>query len=85
MSLTRSLAREFAPDGITVNAVASGFVLADMRLTFPAEIIEANIAATPLARPGEPEYSGSVVAWLASSAARFVTGAVIPVDGGPSL
>ncbi|WP_292829449.1 3-oxoacyl-ACP reductase family protein [Microbacterium sp.] len=85
LSLTRSLAREFAPDDITVNAVAPGFVLTDMTLTLPAEIIEANIAATPLARPGEPEDIASVVTWLVSPAARFVTGAVIPVDGGLSL
>ena len=85
LSLTRSLAREFAPDQVTVNAVAPGFVLTDMTLSLAAEVIEANIAATPLARPGEPEDIASVVSWLVSPAARFVTGVVIPVDGGLSL
>jgi NAD(P)-dependent dehydrogenase (short-subunit alcohol dehydrogenase family) len=56
-----------------------------MTLALPAEIIEANISATPLARPGEPEDIASVVAWLVSPAARFVTGAVIPGDGGRAL
>lgn len=85
VALTRSLARELATDDITVNAVAPGFVLTDMTLGLDADVIAANINATPLGRPGEPADVAAAVAWLASPAARFITGVVLPVDGGLSL
>lgn len=85
MALTKSLAREFGPVGITVNAVAAGFVMTDMTLGLTPEVIDANVRATPLRRPGLPEDVAGLVAFLCGEEARFLTGAVIRVDGGLSL
>jgi NAD(P)-dependent dehydrogenase (short-subunit alcohol dehydrogenase family) len=84
MQLTKALAVEWGSEGIRVNAIAPGFVHSD--LVPPSEKTperETAIATrTPLGRQGEPEEIGGAAVFLASDEARFVTGAVVPVDGG---
>ncbi|WP_246679987.1 SDR family oxidoreductase [Mesorhizobium sp. B1-1-9] len=81
--LTYALARELAPRAITANAVAPGFI-SDTGFTggWPQDRIAAIVAETPMARPGTPADIAGAVLWLASEAGSFVTGAVIPVNGG---
>jgi len=83
IALSNVLARELAPSGITVNAVAPGLVETDM----PESMIDAGareraIALQPVQRMGSPEEVAEVVAWLAVDAPSYLTGEVIRVDGG---
>jgi NAD(P)-dependent dehydrogenase (short-subunit alcohol dehydrogenase family) len=82
--LTKSLAVAWAPEGIRVNAVAPGWIATEMtRGLVEDDTRSAGILArTPLKRWGEPADIGGTVVFLCSAAARFVTGAVLPVDGG---
>jgi NAD(P)-dependent dehydrogenase (short-subunit alcohol dehydrogenase family) len=83
-ALTRSLAVAWGPDGIRVNAVAPGWIRTPLThdLHTDRDAAERIVARTPLGRWGEPSDVTGAVEFLASPSARFVTGAVIPVDGG---
>jgi NAD(P)-dependent dehydrogenase (short-subunit alcohol dehydrogenase family) len=80
--LTRVLARKLAPRGITVNAVAPGPFESKMMAETLERFRDAIIGSCPMGRIGEPEDMAGVAIYLASRAGAYVTGAVIPVDGG---
>jgi len=85
IGLARSWATELAPFGITVNAVAPGFVPVERHADVPAEVLDAYLASVPAGRMGTPEDIAHAVSFLASAGAGFVTGQRIVVDGGRSL
>ena len=78
----RSLARELGPRGVTVNVVAPGFVDTDMTAVLGEERTAEILRQVPLARLARPTEIARVIAFLASDDAAYITGAVIPVDGG---
>ncbi|MET9142952.1 beta-ketoacyl-ACP reductase [Streptomyces sp. NPDC004042] len=81
----RSLAREIGSRGITVNVVAPGLTATDMSAALDEARTTAILEQVPLGRIGRPEEIASAVAFLASDAAAYITGAVLPVDGGISM
>ncbi len=82
VGMARSLARELGSRAITANVVAPGFVETDMTAVLTDEQRAAIKTQVPLGRYAAPEEIASVVTWLAGDGAAYVTGAVIPVDGG---
>jgi 3-oxoacyl-[acyl-carrier protein] reductase len=79
----KSLARDLGPQGITVNSIAPGRIDTErLKEVYPTGPTEADLAGIPLRRLGEPREVGDVICFLASERASYVTGTVIPVDGG---
>ena len=82
IGLARSLTRELGSRGITANVVAPGFIETDMTAELPEAQQEAYRASIPAGRFATPAEVAKVIAWLASDDAAYISGAVIPVDGG---
>ena len=82
VGMARSLSRELGSRSITTNVVAPGFVETDMTAELPADTKADYLKSIPLGRFATPEEVAAVVRWLASPEAGYITGAVIPVDGG---
>ncbi len=82
IGLTKSVAKEIASRGITVNAIAPGFIETDMTKVLAPEIREKLLSNIPLGRLGSPQDVANVVAFLVSDAASYITGQVMVVDGG---
>ncbi|MEW6671574.1 MAG: 3-oxoacyl-[acyl-carrier-protein] reductase [Thermodesulfobacteriota bacterium] len=82
IGLTKTAAKELAPRGITVNALAPGFIETDMTQALPESIRNAMLGQIPLGRAGKPEDVANMVAFLASEQAAYITGQVIHISGG---
>ncbi len=82
IAFTMTLARELARKGVTVNAVAPGFIETDMTKDVPAATIESVKTMTPMGRLGKPEEVAAAIVFLAGPQSSFITGQVIPVNGG---
>jgi len=85
VGLARSLALELARDGVTVNVVTPGFIETPMTRSLPREVLQRAVARTPLGRMGLPQDVAAAVRFLCSEESGFVTGIVLPVDGGQLL
>ena len=82
IGMTKALAQEMASRGVTVNAVAPGYIDTDMTKVLPEEVRAKILASVPLGRMGKPEDIAAAVKFLASEDAAYITGQVIAVNGG---
>ena len=82
IGLTKTIAREVASRGITVNAVAPGFIETDMTRSMGEAALKSGLAAVPMGRIGRAEDAANAVRFLAGDEANYITGCVLKVDGG---
>ena len=82
IGLTKALAQEMASRGITVNAVAPGYIATDMTAVLPEDVKQKILSSVPLGRMGKPEDIAAAVKFLASEDASYITGQVLAVNGG---
>src|ERR1044071_5555508 len=82
IGLTKALAQEMGSRGITVNAIAPGYIATDMTAALPEEVRQKILSSVPLARMGKPEDIAAAVKFLASEDAAYITGHVLAVNGG---
>ena len=85
IGLTKSAARELASRGVTVNAIAPGFINTEMTEVLSDKVKEGAVAQIPMGKFGETEDIANAVVFLASEGARYITGQVINVDGGMAM
>jgi NAD(P)-dependent dehydrogenase (short-subunit alcohol dehydrogenase family) len=85
IGLTKTLAREYARKGVTVNAIAPGFIRTRMLQDVPEKALEAVVNMTPVGRLGEPVEVAAGVAFLATPAAAYITGHVLDINGGMAM
>ena len=82
IGFTKTIAKEYGGRGITVNAVAPGFIESDMTAALPEKVQQEYLSAIPAGRFGKPEEVAELVAFLASDAAAYINGQTIAIDGG---
>jgi 3-oxoacyl-[acyl-carrier protein] reductase len=82
IGLTKSVAKELAPRGICVNAIAPGFIKTEMTAKLPDEVRNKMLSAIPLGRFGEPKDVADLALFLSSESSSYITGQVIQIDGG---
>jgi NAD(P)-dependent dehydrogenase (short-subunit alcohol dehydrogenase family) len=85
VNLTKTLAYEWGPHGITVNAIAPGTIETEGLVQYGMEAMEKYVSVLPIARMGAPQEVADLVAYLCSPAASYITGALVPLDGGEHL
>ncbi|MCI9556693.1 MAG: 3-oxoacyl-[acyl-carrier-protein] reductase [Lawsonibacter sp.] len=85
LGLTKAAAKELAAKGVTVNAIAPGFIETDMTAALPEKAREAMLATIPAGRPGQAEEVARAAAFLASEEAGYITGQVLCIDGGMAV